>query len=84
MKMNYHTLGPVPVIILGDVIMQCEEQGWLVRFCAFGGMVPVQESSIMKINAQPQLMPGFVLITCKEYPDGELAILPTIVSRGAQ
>lgn len=84
MKMNYHTLGPVPVSILGDTIAQLEEQGWLVRFVAHGGMVQVQESAIMKLNAQPTVMPGFAIVACKETVEGEIAILPKIVSRGAQ
>ena len=82
--MHYHTLGPVPVTLLGDIIMQCEEQGWLVRFVAHGGMMQVQESSIMNINAKPQVMPGFAIVACKEFDEGVTPALPTIISRGVK
>lgn len=76
---HYHTLGPVPVMMLADIIKQCEEQGWTVRFVAFGGHVAVQQSVIQSAAQQNvPTMPGFALVIDKELPEGTLAILPKL------
>lgn len=75
MKMQYCTIGPIPVPSIVPVMSQTEEHGWESRFLTFAGLIQVPSKvNIMK----PEVIPSFLLVVCKETIEGVEASVPTI------
>jgi hypothetical protein len=77
-KRNFITLGPVPVMALGEVYAQLEEQGWEVKAVIFAGMT----QSAIAVPGQAGAFPVFMFIASKNFGENEKIVNPSIKMQG--
>lgn len=74
-RIEYCTVGPVPIFNVITVLQQLAEQNWKVQHFAFSGMVSVQGKIALQ---QPAAAPSYVIIGIKLFSEGEAFVLPQI------
>lgn len=68
------TLGPLPVSLIGEGVLQIEKQGWTVRWVSFAGMI----EPAVKMLPLNTALPAFVCIAEIYVEDGKKAPQPKI------
>lgn len=74
-RIEYCTVGPVPIFNIIPVLQQLAEQYWQVEHLAFSGMIAMQQKIALQ---QPAAVPSYVIIGIKLFAEGEEFVLPKI------
>ena len=75
-RIEYCTIGPVPITGIVTIIQQLNEQDWKAEHVAFSGMIAIQGK--IALQNQPTALPSYLIIGVKLYAEGEAFVPPNI------
>jgi len=79
-RIEYCTIGPVPVNGVVEIMSQLRDQEWNVKFVAFSGMIAVETLRVTSLQ-RPVPMPSYVIIAEKFF-EKDVKFVPPVINMG--